>query len=269
MSDLDQWKYMDECENKGHIVCGSSQSPDQKEEVGNRGIVTMHAYTISEIIELKTSTEGIVKLIKMRNPWGHTEWDGEWSDSSSKWTPKLRKKLNHYEKDDGEFFIKYEDYLTYYGNTSITHYEPHYEYQCIPVKQARSSHTFVEIDVDMESHFYFYVQQKNPRLKAQALKELQPSPSHIIIAKVTDEDNDGEREFEYIDGAYSTDRVLLWNSKNFISTGKYVIFIEVDWSKESKVHEYSLCLYSDNDLKMELGSTSGVNHGFLESVMKS
>ena len=136
----------------------------------------------------------------MRNPWGHTEWDGEWSDKSSKWTPKLRKRLNYYEEDDGEFFIKYEDYLNYYGNTSITHYEPHYEFQSLRIKQARASHSFVEIDVDAENHFYFYVQQMNPRLMPEAFKGIRPSPSHIIIAKVIGENEEGTREFEYIDG---------------------------------------------------------------------
>jgi len=27
-----------------------------------------------------------VRLIKLRNPWGKFEWDGEWNDQSDVWT---------------------------------------------------------------------------------------------------------------------------------------------------------------------------------------
>ena len=33
------------------------------------------------------------KLIELRNPWGSFEWNGDFSDKSSKWTPSLRKAL--------------------------------------------------------------------------------------------------------------------------------------------------------------------------------
>ena len=53
-----------------------------------------------------------------------------------------------------------------------------------------------------------------------------------------------------------------------IDTGKYVIFIEVNWTKESQIHEYAACIYSEDDIRMEQGASSGENHGFLESVLK-
>ena len=28
----------------------------------------------------------IEKLVKLRNPWGKGEWNGDWSDSCYKWT---------------------------------------------------------------------------------------------------------------------------------------------------------------------------------------
>ena len=34
------------------------------------------------------------KLIELRNPWGSFEWNGDFSDKSSKWTPSLRKALD-------------------------------------------------------------------------------------------------------------------------------------------------------------------------------
>jgi len=43
-----------------------------------------------EAIEIELDDGSNEKLLKLRNPWGDFEWRGEWSDSSSKWTNKLR-----------------------------------------------------------------------------------------------------------------------------------------------------------------------------------
>jgi len=40
-------------------------------------------------MELET-TEGTVKLIKVRNPWGSEQYSGDWSDNSDKWTDAYR-----------------------------------------------------------------------------------------------------------------------------------------------------------------------------------
>lgn len=263
------WNMIDNWENKGHIVCGSSQTEDTKQDMSKVGIVSMHAYTISEIVEIHTSTEGKIKLVRMRNPWGHHEWDGEWSDKSSKWTPKLRKKLNYYEKDDGEFFISYPDYLTYYRTTSVTHFEPHYEISSIILKQAKSSFHHVEVSLKESTHFYFSVEQINPRLMKAPFKNIQPSPSRIIIGKVTEEQKSGNRKYEFIDACFSYDQILVWDSKTQLDIGCYVIFIEVEWSSDSQVHEYVASVYSDNEVKFGIRESTGLNHIFLEEVMKS
>ena len=61
---------MDDCENRGHVVYGSSQAPDAKEEKSNSEIVKIHAYTISKILKLKTSTERIIKFYKIEKSFG-------------------------------------------------------------------------------------------------------------------------------------------------------------------------------------------------------
>jgi calpain-15 len=57
--------------------------------------------------------------MKLRNPWGHKEWLGNWSDRSSKWTPELRKQLNVKDEEDGTFYIGFDDYINYYRSTTI------------------------------------------------------------------------------------------------------------------------------------------------------
>lgn len=37
--------------------------------------------------------EGVLRLIRLRNPWGTREWVGEYGRKSEQWTSKLRKEL--------------------------------------------------------------------------------------------------------------------------------------------------------------------------------
>lgn len=77
-----------------------------------------HAYSLIAVNEFEHQ-EKIVKLCKLRNPWGTFEWNGAWSDGSSEWTPQLDAMLDHQNADDGTFFIPYDEMINLYGNMSI------------------------------------------------------------------------------------------------------------------------------------------------------
>lgn len=49
------------------------------------------------------SNSGTLRLIRMRNPWGRQEWQG---DLSSIWTEKLKALLEMGVKGDGTFWIR-------------------------------------------------------------------------------------------------------------------------------------------------------------------
>jgi len=72
-------------------------------------------------------------LLKLRNPWGHKEWMGDWSDKSSKWTDDLRKQLNFVDADDGVFYISYQDYMCYYRSTTICKVHDNFFHQSIRI----------------------------------------------------------------------------------------------------------------------------------------
>ncbi|KAL8943829.1 MAG: hypothetical protein Q9216_000822 [Gyalolechia sp. 2 TL-2023] len=86
------------------------------EEPGARkGVVRMHAYSIQEAREIKGE-----RLLRIRNPWGDTEWQGPWSDGSEQWTPEWMQLLNHRFGDDGMFWISYKDFLRKYQSLDRT-----------------------------------------------------------------------------------------------------------------------------------------------------
>lgn len=53
--------------NEKYLFGGGTRS------MSSRGLVGGHAYTV-----LRTYEEGGLRLLKLRNPWGETEWEGDW-----------------------------------------------------------------------------------------------------------------------------------------------------------------------------------------------
>ena len=55
------------------------------------GLFYGHAYSISDVIHLKTSKKEIFDLMRVRNPWGHGEWILDWSDKPVNDDPDYQK----------------------------------------------------------------------------------------------------------------------------------------------------------------------------------
>lgn len=91
-------------ENEDIMTCSSYL---YKIENDARGIVGSHVYSL---IEAAKSDDFM--LLKLRNPWGYGEWEGEWCDSSELWEeyPEIKEDLGFEPADDGSFWISMEDF---------------------------------------------------------------------------------------------------------------------------------------------------------------
>lgn len=67
-----------------------------------------------------------MKLLEIRNPWSKTEWKGDWSDHSDKWTVELAEKAGLTQEEDGKFFISVDDFSHYF--TTLTICQVHTDY---------------------------------------------------------------------------------------------------------------------------------------------
>lgn len=76
------WKEQLSQVNEKYLFGGGSKP------TGSKGFVGSHAYAVLEAWE-----EGDLKLLKLRNPWGEVEWEGDWSDGSKLWTADMMTKL--------------------------------------------------------------------------------------------------------------------------------------------------------------------------------
>uniref|UniRef100_A0A7S2DAF3 Calpain catalytic domain-containing protein n=1 Tax=Octactis speculum TaxID=3111310 RepID=A0A7S2DAF3_9STRA len=99
------------CGSKGKDETLTEGRDDKK-----AGIVPGHAYTIVHVYE----SFGF-KLLKIRNPWGTFEWDGDWSDKSDMWSKHngVKQSVSAFgggnkDVDDGSFWMSWDDFVKYF-----------------------------------------------------------------------------------------------------------------------------------------------------------
>jgi len=109
----------DGTKSEAHLAfCSCNTRYDVDPELlANTGLISGHAYSI---LQMKKSEINGLRYIQVRNPWGCTEWNGDWSDKSPKWTEDLKREIGHEDEDDGTFWMSWEDFTTWFGDVQIT-----------------------------------------------------------------------------------------------------------------------------------------------------
>ena len=72
------WAKLVDGVKKGFVMTAGTSGNDDVEEVG---LSPGYAFTVLGIYEIKGE-----KVIRLGNPWGEGEFNGDWSDYSSKWS---------------------------------------------------------------------------------------------------------------------------------------------------------------------------------------
>ena len=113
------WKRFISGEKRNYVMSAGTGGAGEQ-DIDGSGIASGHAYTMISAHDVVDANGKPWRLVKMRNPWGRTEFTGDWKDDDDNhWTPELRSELGCVEADDGIFFMPLEDYLKYFDNTSI------------------------------------------------------------------------------------------------------------------------------------------------------
>ncbi|GFS15442.1 calpain-2 catalytic subunit [Elysia marginata] len=106
-----------------------------------KGMVPNHSYVVTGAAEVPY-VDVAVKLIRMRNPWGDTEWQGEWCDGGDEWkrVPEtIKRELEVTSKDDGEFWMSYSDFRREYSNMIICNMSPDFDHDGISDKAGEAT----------------------------------------------------------------------------------------------------------------------------------
>ncbi|KAA0192085.1 Calpain-B, partial [Fasciolopsis buskii] len=88
------------------------------------GLIAGHAYSVTGVSSVNYRGRRQV-LVRCRNPWGgNYEWRGPWSDRSKEWddvSAAEKKQLDLTFRDDGEFWMSYEDFTSTFTRLEVCH----------------------------------------------------------------------------------------------------------------------------------------------------
>jgi len=183
------WKDLKKAFEEGHIITCCSKFDN---EIEKYGLVSGHTFTVTNLVEGHVNNE-YIRLIKLRNPWGYKEWNGNWSDHSKLWTEEAKKELNinlHIE-DDGEFYMSFEDFFKYFLVVDICRVT---NPQCvksykIPFNSVYHSNVF-ELQIFNKTHIIISALKKNYRFHRTIDNNSELVINLILVKKINDKDSD-------------------------------------------------------------------------------
>eukprot|EP00656_Telonema_subtile_P009639 TRINITY_DN14546_c0_g1_i1.p1 TRINITY_DN14546_c0_g1~~TRINITY_DN14546_c0_g1_i1.p1 ORF type:complete len:891 (-),score=136.25 TRINITY_DN14546_c0_g1_i1:147-2819(-) len=127
------WQRLMRYNKWGYVTtCKMSLRPDDSENVAKDwGILENYTYTILDVRQVNE-----YKLIHIRNPWGIKQWQGPWSDSAREWELKENQgvvdALGYVIKDDGTFWMAYQDFVKQFNKMYVTRVFPsNYDFHAI------------------------------------------------------------------------------------------------------------------------------------------
>lgn len=123
------WAFLKERRNDncllGCSIKGNGKEGELQIEGKSCGLILNHAYSINDIIEFPDrydkSKKGVIRLLRLRNPWGKSEWKFAWADGSKE-RQAYEQDITDYiaslppdeqfnpNKNDGTFMMSYNDW---------------------------------------------------------------------------------------------------------------------------------------------------------------
>lgn len=215
-----------------------------------------HGYSILGIHDILGET-----VVKMRNPWGHFEWHGQWSFYDTRWTPELRAKYDaEGTEDDGVFFLGWEHFSSLFGQIEVCKINPTFVHTSLRMINNKRKSNYIEMKVTKKGKYHMFICQQTSRKYAG--QNYRHSEARVIVVKK----KEGE-PMEFI-AAKSTGVTQLCEVEAELEPGTYLISAKVKWSNGWTDHECFFTVYGADKVTLEKVNRS-IATQFKEEMMDS
>ena len=227
------WKKMVDSKQKGYVMTAGTSGDVYNLPIEEMGLSPGHAYTVLDLHEINGE-----KVMRLRNPWGNGEYSGDWSDSSKKWTEELKKKYGLVKKNDGDFYMSYNDYLKYYVVMGFGKLHQDYVTRVLRIEKTEAVKCqVIKVDVPQNNtHAYLQLYQKNPRIILN-----DGTYQHTVLCFLILVDSN----YNYID-SMSTNNMHICVEQT-LKKGTYFLLCDVNYrycNENGKNHGYNVTAYA-------------------------
>ncbi len=222
-------------DNKYIVLADTNINENENvEKLSKLGLITNHAYQVIDTANVKNPNGDDIQLLKLKNLLGKNEWCGDWSDNSLKWTQEAIDHINLDKKEDGIFWMSFNDYLQFYSNTHICHLNPNNNYIYIKNKvykqRVPNPYNLTKIVINKEGKGYFIVNLKSTRIY-QKLKNNENYRNPNCSMKVF---RDGEKgELIYIGNDFGR-KDRLYVRCDDLKPGNYYVSVSFNDNEDKK-----------------------------------
>ncbi len=219
--------------NNNILTCITKKDDD----IENFGLVSCHSCSIIKTCE-KIIKGKKIKLIQIRNPWGKKEWNGKYSNYYLEKNPDIMKYFNNEKRDNGIFWIEYNDYIVFFDKTEICKIE-----KCICVKNVIIEKNrvnlpnFFHLIIKKRCNVNINIIRKSYRFNKNIFKN-EEIISNLILVKI-------DNNFKIIKTNSSIKSNCLISE--ILDEGEYIIYFYVDYNNGlfDKIRKFALNVSCD------------------------
>lgn len=117
----------------------------------------------NDFINTGNQNEKVIRLVKLRNPWGKLEWRGPWCDQDKRWSSKLRSALKMESKNDGIFYMDLDNFMQYFRDVQVCFFHDNYKYSAINLAEEKNGELFISLKSKTSQLAYLSLNQINKR----------------------------------------------------------------------------------------------------------
>jgi calpain-15 len=271
------WKAIDLADEMNFIITAASDDLDNGSDAyqDKVGICGSHAYSLIATYEItrngpngawrklsfkETPTGQVERLVKLRNPWGSSEWKGSWSDTDPQWTDALRKQLQMTSNpDDGVFCMTYNDFCKYFSDLQICYFHDDYKYSAVKLRSEKGEKVMLSFEIHVEGVYYVSVNQKMTRAFPKAQKYAYSNLS-FTLNKIGP-----GKECKFVAGQ-TRDDFENWAEVK-LTPGNYAVEIKTNWT--SCVNEFSFSVYGPETIPIGVTTAQALPRNMTERAITS